>query len=247
VRGTSLALLLIVAPSKVMAQGTIVFVRPSQPIYCSDVSPSGNIDINNDGVADFTLSGGQDVDLNPLNNNAVISVPEPPGELGAFIYAFSQGAPISSSVAPVLVWWASGGNAPPTIVSATSFGALGYFAYRTDPTYAGIRLHVGGALYYGWIHVENLYGSNWGQSVEKDQSLPFNSFFAALPRCVHLWLTPFSGLTRASVHLDFRLRTMRKRRSGGRSGGFGSGEVWGISSASPWMARVSTTSMFAGQ
>ena len=46
------------------------------------------------------LVGGQDVDLNPLNNNAVISVPEPPGELGDFIYAFSQGAPISSSLAP---------------------------------------------------------------------------------------------------------------------------------------------------
>jgi hypothetical protein len=145
------------------AQGTIVFVSPSQPISYSDVSPSQNMDINNDGVADFTLSGGQDVDLNPLNNNAVISLPEPPGDLGAFIYAFSQGTPISSSPDPVLVWWGSGGNPPPTIVSASNLGASGYFAYRTDPTYAGIRLDVGGALHYGWIRIENFYGSNWGQ------------------------------------------------------------------------------------
>jgi len=146
-----------------MAQGTIVFVSPSQPIFYSDSSPDQSIDINNDGVADFNLSGGRDVLLNALNNNAIISVPEPPGDLGAFIYALSQGAPISSSLDPVLAWWGTSGNGPSIIVSASNLGASGYFAYRTDPTYAGIRLDVGGALYYGWIHIENLYGSNWGQ------------------------------------------------------------------------------------
>ncbi len=146
-----------------MAQGTIVFVNPSQPIPYSDALGSTSIDFNGDGVADFTLSGGQDINLTPLNNNAIIAVPEPPGDLGAFIYAFSQGAPISSSLDPVLVWWGSDGNGPPGIVSATDLGALGYFAYRTDPTYAGIRLDVGEALYYGWVHIQNFGGSNWGQ------------------------------------------------------------------------------------
>jgi hypothetical protein len=155
--------MLVVAPCTLTAQGTIVFVSPSQPISYSDVSPSQNIDINNDGLADFTLSGGQDVLLNALNNNAIISVPEPPGDLGAFIYALSQGAPISSSLEPVLAWWGTRGNGPSIIVSASNLGASGYFAYRTDPTYAGIRLDVGGARYYGWIHIENFYGSNWGQ------------------------------------------------------------------------------------
>ena len=62
-----------------MAQGTIVFVNPSQPIPYSDALGSTSIDFNGDGVADFTLSGGQDINLTPLNNNAIIAVPEPPG------------------------------------------------------------------------------------------------------------------------------------------------------------------------
>ena len=169
-RGVGLALAVVAAgtylgTARASAQGTIVFVRPSQPIYYSDYPSSLDIDLNGDGVADFNLSSpnGIDINLAPLNNNAIISVPEPPGELGAWIYAFSQDAPISSLLDPVLVWWGSDGNAPPGIVSASNLGALGYFAYRTDPTYAGIQLDVGGALYYGWIHIQNLGGSNWGQ------------------------------------------------------------------------------------
>ena len=96
------------------AQGTIVHVVPPQPIPYSDYPSSQDIDLNGDGVADFNLSSPNsfDIDLNPLNNNAIISIPEPPGDLGAFIYAFNQGAPISSSLDPVLTWWGSDGNGP---------------------------------------------------------------------------------------------------------------------------------------
>ena len=166
-RGPGFALALLAAGTCLVtgrswAQGTTVLhIVPPQPIFYSDVSPSQNIDINNDGVADFTLSGGQDVLLNALNNNAIISVPEPPGDLGALIYAFNQGAPISSSLDPALAWWGTSGNGPSVIVSAVDIGSIGYFQGQTD-AFAGIRLDVAGSLYYGWIHIQN-FGGNWGQ------------------------------------------------------------------------------------
>ena len=146
-----------------MAQGTIVFVSPSQPIYYSDYPSGQDIDLNGDGVPDFNLSSwnGMDINLTPLNNNAIISVPEPPGDLGAFIYAFDQGAPISSLLDPVLTWWGSDGNGPPGIVTASNIGSIGYFQGNTD-AFAGIRLDVAGSLYYGWIQIHN-FTANWGQ------------------------------------------------------------------------------------
>ena len=84
--------------------------------------------------------------------------------LGALIYAFNQGAPISSSLVPVLAWWGSNGNGPPSIVSAANIGSIGYFQGQTD-AYAGFRLDVAGSLYYGWIHIQN-FGANWGQIID---------------------------------------------------------------------------------
>jgi hypothetical protein len=166
--GLRLALALLAAGTclvtgRASAQGTIVHVVPPQPIPYSDYPFSQDIDLNGDGVPDFNLSSwnSRDIDLAPLNNNAIISVPEPPGDLGALIYAFNQGTPISSSLDPVLVWWGSDGNSPPTIVSASNIGSIGYFQGQTD-AYAGIRLDVAGNLYYGWMHIQN-FGGNWGQ------------------------------------------------------------------------------------
>ena len=118
---------------------------PPQPIFYSDVSPDQSIDINNDGVMDFTLSGGQDINLWPLNNNAIISVPELPPDWGAFIYALRPGETISSSLDPVFVWWdASAGPCEHSIRLKHWRHRLLRLQYRS--TYAGIRLDVAGAL-----------------------------------------------------------------------------------------------------
>jgi hypothetical protein len=169
--GLRLALALLAAGTclvtgRASAQGTIVYVVPSQPIAYSDYPSGQDIDLNGDGVPDFNLSSwnGMEIDLAPLNNNAVISVPEPPGELGAATYALSQGALISSSLDPVLAWWGSDGNAPSVIVACANIGCLGYFQGNTD-AYAGVRLEAGGNFYYGWLHIHN-FGANWGQITE---------------------------------------------------------------------------------
>ena len=167
-RGTGVALAVLAAGTclvtgRASAQGTIVHVVPPQPIPYSDYPFSQDIDLNGDSIADFNIFtwNGRDIDLSPLNNNDFISVPEPPGDLGALIYAFNQGVPISSSLDPVFVWWGRDGNAPPTIVSAADIGSIGYFQGFTD-AFAGMMLDVAGSLYYGWIHIQN-FGGNWGQ------------------------------------------------------------------------------------
>src|ERR1035438_6848654 len=88
-RGTGLALAVLAAGTCLVtgqswAQGTIVHVVPAQPIPYSDYPFSQDIDLNGDGVPDFNLSSPNtfDINLSPLNNNAIISVPEPPGDLG---------------------------------------------------------------------------------------------------------------------------------------------------------------------
>jgi hypothetical protein len=125
---------------------------------------SQELDVNNDGVPDFILftPDGLAINLTPLNNSAILAVPEPPSELGALIYAFPSGATISASIDPLLIWFdrdSSGGSA--TIVAGSTIGSLGYFQGHTD-AYAGVRIEAAGNFYYGWLPIQNL-GLNIGQ------------------------------------------------------------------------------------
>ena len=165
-RGISLTLPLAVLSETSFAQGVIHTVPP-QPVYYSDRVPPRDIDVNNDGIADFNLNSpdGLAINLTPLNNNAILSVLEPPPDIGAFIYALPQEAMISSSLNPAFVWFdrnSSAGTA--TIVASSTIGSLGYFQGNTD-AYAGIRLETAESFYYGWLHIQN-FGLNWGQISE---------------------------------------------------------------------------------
>jgi hypothetical protein len=198
--GLRLALALLAAGTclvtgQATAQGTIVHVVPPQPIPYSDYPFSQDIDLNSDGVPDFNLSSWNSIDiyLAPLNNNAIIAVPEPPGDLGALIYAFGPGAPISSSLDPVLAWWGTSGNGPSVIVSAADIGSIGYFQGQTD-AFAGVRLDLAGGLYYGWMHIQN-FGGNWGQISDwAYETIPNTPIFAgAVPEPSALSLLLVSG------------------------------------------------------
>jgi hypothetical protein len=136
--------------------------------------------VNNDGIPDYILSSPNsiEIDLIPLNNNALFVVPAIPPDLGGFVYALSAGTPISSSLDPAFVWFdrnSPGGIA--TIVAAANIGSIGYFRGSTD-AYAGVRLETDGNFYYGWLHIQN-FGVNWGQISEwAFQSNPNTPIFA---------------------------------------------------------------------
>ncbi len=145
-------------------QGTIVYTAPPQPLYYGPVPSSQYIDIDGDGVSDFTLlSDGNAITLAPLGNNAVAAWPEPPPDLGSLVWAFNQGQSISSSLAPVLIWYGlttdQFGSA--LIVETMNVGSIGFFQGHTD-AYAGLELNDGTSSYFGWLHFQNL-GLNVGQ------------------------------------------------------------------------------------
>jgi hypothetical protein len=183
-------------------------VRPSQPLPYSYLLTSQTIDINGDGTPDFNLNtpNGIQIDLNPLNDNAIAAVPEPPGDLGVLIYAFPTGATISSSLDPPLVWYdhnsPSGGLA--TIVASSTAGSIGYFQGSTD-AYAGLQLVVGGSTYYGWIHIQNL-GLNIGQisdwAYETSPNTPILAGQVPEPSTAGLLLLGFLGLALRRKHLN---------------------------------------------
>ena len=168
VKAIGLALVFVAAfDGTAWGQG-IIHVVPSTPFYYSDLPSSQNIDINGDGIPDFNLNSpnGIQIDLNPLNQNSVLAVPEPSPDIGVLIAALMPGAVIStspSSLDPVFVWYGTnsiyGGSAG--IVAASNIGSIGYFQSNTN-AYAGFQLSVGGENYLGWLYIQNL-GLNIGQ------------------------------------------------------------------------------------
>lgn len=148
----------------VWSQG-IIHTVPLSPLYYSDLLTSKYIDVNSDGVDDFVLTtpNGMEINLNPLGNNAVLAVPEPPPDLGVLVSALTPGTAISSSLAPQMVWYDRdspyGGSA--TIIATSTIGDIGYFRDNTN-AYAGFRLNLSGNMYYGWFYIQNL-GANIGQ------------------------------------------------------------------------------------
>ena len=206
-RGASLALML-AANETAWSQG-VVYVVPPQPYHYSDLPTSQNIDVNGDGIADFNLSSpnGIQIDLNPLNNNSILAVPEPSPDIGVLIAALTQGVPIptsASSLDPAFVWHGtnspSGGSA--TIVAASSIGSIGYFQGHTN-AYAGFELNMGNANYLGWFYIQNL-GANIGQisewAYESTPSIPIAAGAVSEPSAWVLTIIGgLAGLTPAWV------------------------------------------------
>jgi len=206
-RGPTLALMLAVSAGSVCAQG-IVHTVPPQPLYYGGLPSSQGIDVNNDGTTDFNLTtSGFGAYLNPLNNNSLLVIPEAPPDIGALIVPLPVGTTISSSSSASPILWYDR-SAPyainALIVACADIGCIGYFQGNTD-AYAGVRLDVGGSLYYGWIHIQN-GGLNFGQITDwaYESSSPTPIFAGAVPEPGNVWLLSLGGIV--AVVLRFRGR-----------------------------------------
>jgi len=163
-RSGGFALLLLLAPGMVQAQGTIVYVVPQQPIYYAPVGDqTTDIDLNGDGTVDYSLvsQSGLTV-LQPHGNNSLIVVPELPPDVGNFLAPLNQGDVINaspSSLNPVFVWYDS--RTDPTgqslVAGLSTAGPLGYFFNGIH--YAGLRFQYGGADHYGWMEINSFSAS----------------------------------------------------------------------------------------
>ena len=160
-----LALLLPSVSGLVFGQ-TSIHVLPTPPIYYGPLPSSQDLDINGDGVADFTLtSDGNAVNLVPRGENAVVSVLDIPPDIGAYVVPLAGVSMASSTLAPPYIWYDA--NTDPagqaTIMACMDIRCLGFWAYVNG--YAGLKLVSDGRASYGWLHIENI-GINAGQILD---------------------------------------------------------------------------------
>jgi hypothetical protein len=161
VRGASLALMFATAFSRTSAQG-IIYGSPQPPAYyAAGIIVSYNLDVNGDGIADFMLISEADSALvQPLGNNSLITIPEPPPDLGYFIAALPSGFTVGSSLDPIYQWYYPNTDQ----FGMAAIGAqesidnqvytIGYFT-RLPSAYIGFDLNTGGTNYYGWMQIAN--------------------------------------------------------------------------------------------
>jgi len=97
-----------VAPA--VGQGTITVVLPQPLGMGSDMLHSFHypIDINGDGVVDFTFAAGvTGLSLRTERANRVVYRPDPPPDLGGPVARLEEGAEIGPSLEPSLAWVSS--------------------------------------------------------------------------------------------------------------------------------------------
>lgn len=151
--------------STAWSQG-IIHVVPSPPIYYSPLPSFTDLDLNGDGTTDYSLtSDGNTINIIPRNLNSVVSMLEPPPDMGALVVPLAQGKTISSSLDPMCVWY--GASTDPvgatTIISCMNIGCIGY--WQNVNAYAGLQMTVSNQTYHGWLHIENV-GIQAGQLID---------------------------------------------------------------------------------
>lgn len=172
-----LAIHIIVAllPMLARAQGVILSPAPASQVDPANPSnygvgispyspdqPTYGIDLNGDGIVDFTLTSTdhyQSFDIIPSGNNAVLSfLTDSSGSSEAA--NLTQETVIDSSTASSLsaVWQLaisnSHGTLYPNITAAYADGVQGQFAYASG--FIGLETYVNGQIHYGFLQIDCL-------------------------------------------------------------------------------------------
>ena len=148
------------------ANAQIVYkdVNPDSTITClgSSCTKSYNVDLNNDGISDYSISsvrtgnicqrGGlvyrSYVSVSAFNTNAVVAVTSTTYPLAMnFNNVISSGLSLSASGFVYNTWWGNCGT-----------GTLNLWPNSVD-RYLGLKLIVGANTYYGWARMQVVFGS----------------------------------------------------------------------------------------
>ncbi|MBP9083558.1 MAG: T9SS type A sorting domain-containing protein [Bacteroidia bacterium] len=164
---TKLSTLIILAmlfSASANAQIIYTDVNPDSTITClgSACTKSYNVDLNNDGVSDYSISsvrngnicqhGGlvyrSSVSVSALNTNAVVAVTSTTYPLAmSFNNVISSGLSLSASGFVFNKYWGNCGT-----------GTLNLWPNSVD-RYLGLKLIVGTNTYYGWARMQVVFGS----------------------------------------------------------------------------------------
>lgn len=164
--------------STALAQGTIAYFQPAQPIpvvYNPFLFPPVfyDFDVDGAGSADyrFNLSDSFGVSVEPLGNNRQIALPAIPPDLGSDLDPLPMGFQIGSSLAPTYYW---------VDLNSPGFAGHSTISYQVDfdgnvvygglfhgqDAYMGIEFLIGGQPHYGWVHINNPAGLAGGFILE---------------------------------------------------------------------------------
>lgn len=174
-------------PPTALAQGTIAYFRPSQPIpvyYDPGIFPPAfyDFDVDGDGNADYRFNRADSlgVSVEPLGANRQIAFPAIPPDLGSYLDPLPSGFQIGSSLAPTYYWvsTSSPNLAGHSFVSACyDTGCIGLFHGQT--AYMGLEFVRGNNTYYGWALINNPSGTAGGFILEwAYETQPGASIFA---------------------------------------------------------------------
>jgi hypothetical protein len=155
------AALLITSVPALHGQGTIVYHNPPDiPIFTEHVPYE--LDVDQNGTIDYRLiTTGGDFTAYGIENNASLTNPERPPDLGAPILPLSDGEYIGPSLTPSRIWFETYSFEPvpgfPVTVPAYFHGCTTAWcigAFHGVTAYWGVQFEIEGNLHYGWVQVE---------------------------------------------------------------------------------------------
>lgn len=172
----------ILAPDS-FAQGTVIYVRPSEPVnmYGPPWPWERDFDLDGNGTQDFRFDyDGAILYVSPLGSNRQIGYPAVPPDMGSSLTPLFAGEVIGSSLDPVLGEWVD--RSSPNmgwhsmISGCLNVGCFGPFAYRT--AFMGFDfVAADGQRHNGWMRIDNTipgggaYLVDWAWAVTPGESI----------------------------------------------------------------------------
>ena len=172
----------------VFGQGNIVYFQPATPIACyrnpNSPLPPLDFDVNQDGTPDFWINRNYSffgVSANPYGNNRIAGQPAGPMDIGSYLFPFSAGQVIGSSLDPVATWYSlqsPNSYSEALITSSTDAGIGGLFANTLG--YFGMEFQIQGQTHYGWALLDTTQISafsgggeilSWAYNANPDESI----------------------------------------------------------------------------
>lgn len=137
------------------ATASIVFTMPPNPVHAGILpdEPPAAIDLNDDGVIDFIIPGGNaQINVLPQGFNRVLSI----DEFGTLYAAdLSEGSFIGADPGDGRVW----GAGSPVMAACFSGGGVVCFGnFLGGIDYLGAEFEIAGNTHYGWLEIRSRDG-----------------------------------------------------------------------------------------